>query len=652
MVTMTKQTNETTTAPTPQETPRAESGNALGDTDINFGDAIKMLDGGKIGGYLIRWGSEEEHDASAGRDYFTPATNFGKAIKSGVDVTFNHGIPLRRVAWASEEIIGATVKATTDKYGLFVEAILEASDEYKKVIEDMINAGRLKWSSGAVSHLVKRARKSRGANEIKQWIIGEAALTPSPAEPRLPAVMNMKAYTAYCNTETAEADKESRKTGDVKQDAVNAIKPKSKTENINMDELESKVQEAVKAALAQKESELKAAQTLAAENETAKAKSESRIAELEKSVEKIMNAPANKSGGFAEVKSTEKPFKTMGAQLKAIKNFATNPGGAAEDYNRLMAVKATGASEGVASDGGFLLQNEFVNETLDRVYSMGSIMSLVNKRAIGAGANGLTINTINETSRADGSRFGGVRAYWLNEAGTKTKSKPTYRRFVLPLEKVIGLYYATDELLQDETALGGEVGDMFAKEINFVCEDAIVNGTGAGMPLGVLTSGSTVSVSKETGQAAATIVYQNLVKMWARMWAPSRTNAVWLISQDAEPQLDQLSLAAGTGALEPRFVTYGEDGMMKMKGRPVMPVEYTAALGTVGDVILFDPSGYRWIDRGGVESASSIHVQFTTDESTFRWVYRANGAPFWASALTPKNGGSTLGQCITLATRA
>ncbi|HLF02191.1 MAG TPA: phage major capsid protein, partial [Anaerolineales bacterium] len=309
-------------------------------------------------------------------------------------------------------------------------------------------------------------------------------------------------------------------------------------------------------------------------------------------------------------------------------------------------------SEGIAEDGGFLLQHDFATEALDRVYGTGEIMKLVNRRAIGAGANGLTINVINETSRATGSRFGGVRAYWLNEGGTKTASRPTYRRFVLPLEKLIGLYYATDELLQDATGLGGEVSSMFSLEIQFAVEDAIVNGNGAGLPLGVLAAPATVSVAKETGQAANTIVYQNLVKMWARMWAPSRKNAVWLVNQDAEPQLDQLSLAVGTGGLEPRFVTYGPDGVMRIKGRPVVPVEYCQTLGTVGDILLADFGGYRFIDKGGLKADVSIHVQFTTDESAFRWVYRCNGAPFWNSAVTPKNGTSTLSQFVSLATRA
>ena len=138
------------------------------------------------------------------------------------------------------------------------------------------------------------------------------------------------------------------------------------------------------------------------------------------------------------------------------------------------------------------------------------------------------------------------------------------------------------------------------------------------------------------------------------MWAPDRANSVWFINQDCEPQLFSLALAVGTGGAP---VYMPQNGMSAspyatLMGRPVIPVEYCATVGTVGDVILANFQNYRWIDKAGVQTASSIHVQFLTDETTFRWVWRCNGAPFDAAALTPYKGTNTLGHFVTLATRA
>lgn len=314
---------------------------------------------------------------------------------------------------------------------------------------------------------------------------------------------------------------------------------------------------------------------------------------------------------------------------------------------------ATGASEGVPSDGGFLVRTDWSNEILRRANAMGAVQSRVRKIPISAGSNGLKINAIAETSRADGSRWGGVQVYWTSEAAEKTPSKPEFRQMELSLKKLAGLFYATDELLADATALQSIAMEAFSEELNFKVEDAIFNGTGAGQMLGILASGSLITVTKQVGQAAATLNYQNVLDMWTRMHARSRTNAVWFVDQSVEPQLYTMSLAVGTGG-SPVYMPAGgasSSPYATLFGRPVIPVEYCAALGTVGDICLFDMSQYLMIDKGGVETASSIHVRFIYDETVWRFVYRADGQPIWNAALTPKSGAATQSPFIVLESR-
>lgn len=218
----------------------------------------------------------------------------------------------------------------------------------------------------------------------------------------------------------------------------------------------------------------------------------------------------------------------------------------------------------------------------------------------------------------------------------------------------MGLCYATDELLQDARALESVISDAFAEEFGFKIDDAILNGTGAGQPLGIMNSGALVTVPKETGQAAATIVYENIVKMWARLWARSRQNAVWYINQDIEPQLFRMSLAVGTGGV-PVYLPAGglsQSPYGTLFGRPVISIEHAATLGAAGDILLCDLSQYLLIDKGGINAASSIHVRFLYDESVFRFIYRADGQPIWNSALTPFKGAAAQSPFIALATRA
>jgi HK97 family phage major capsid protein len=365
-----------------------------------------------------------------------------------------------------------------------------------------------------------------------------------------------------------------------------------------------------------------------------------------------------------QTREVVKPFASFGEQLMAVRDAAA-PGGSVDlrlygPHEEFRA--ATGLGEAVPADGGFLVQKDFSPTILEKTYQTGSLLSRVDTLPIGPGKNGIKLNAVNETSRADGSRMGGVRAYWANEADLFTASKPTFRQMDLNLNKVIGLVYATDELLSDATALGGWVQKNLPIELRFKAENAIINGTGAGQPLGILTAGSLVSVAKEAGQLAATILYENIVKMLARHYSalpgyvedPASYPLVWLINKDTIPQLYTMGITVGVGGAPVFVPANGAAGRPynELFGIPILPVEYCATLGTLGDILLVDLSEYQMIEKGGIRSEYSIHVRFLYDEGVFRFIWRVDGQPKWNSALTPFKGTATVSPFVGLAERA
>jgi HK97 family phage major capsid protein len=348
------------------------------------------------------------------------------------------------------------------------------------------------------------------------------------------------------------------------------------------------------------------------------------------------------------------PFRSLGEQLQAIAGVALS----GREDNRLkwesLAPASGAAVAGVPSDGGYLIQKDFSTELLSRMNEMGQVASRVRTINIGPNSDGLKLLAVDETSRATGSRWGGVQVYWGAEADAATAKKPKFRQMELELRDLIGLAYVTNRLLQDASALASVFMQAFSEEMSFMKEDALVNGTGAGQPLGVMNCPAKISVAKETGQAAATVVYENINKMWSRLWARSRANAVWLINQDVEPALDTMSLAIGTGGV-PVYMPPGgaaDTPYGRLKGRPVIPVEYCQTLGTAGDIILADFSQVIAIEKGGMQADSSIHVRFTTNENTFRFIHRYDAQPVWNSALTPFKGSATKSPFVVLDTRA
>ena len=220
----------------------------------------------------------------------------------------------------------------------------------------------------------------------------------------------------------------------------------------------------------------------------------------------------------------------------------------------------------------------------------------------------------------------------------------------------MSLYYATDELLADASALGSISQNAFTEDIQWMADDAIMNGSGVGQPLGWMNGGAMVSVAKEGSQAADTILAENLNAMWARLHPRSRKSAIWLYNADCQPELDNLFYsvknAAGSDNVGGfRSAVYNSD-QSTIKGRPAIAHESCATIGDTGDILLVDPAAYVTIDKGGIQSASSMHVQFLTDEMTFRFTYRLDGQPMQHTALTPANGSNTLSTYLKLDARA
>jgi len=348
----------------------------------------------------------------------------------------------------------------------------------------------------------------------------------------------------------------------------------------------------------------------------------------------------------------KKVFGSLGEQLQAVMKAGM---GQRVDPRLYEIRAATGLSEAVGADGGFLLQEDFSTTLLQDAMATGRLASMCREVTISSNANSMKLPGIDETSRVS-TRWGGLLGYWVDEAGEKTASKPKFRRIELNLNKLVVLVYGTDELLEDATVLEQVIRQGAAQEIGFQLDDAIINGTGVGRPLGILNAGCLVTQAIEAGQAADTVLYENIVKMWSRVFAGSQPNAVWLINQNVFPQLATMSLSVGTGGAPVWLPAGGASGSpySSLMGRPVMPIEQCASIGDLGDIILADfGGGYILATKGGVQSDMSIHVRFIYDESVFRFVVRVDGQPVRASALTPYKGGASWTQShfVALAAR-
>jgi len=560
------------------------------DNLIYYGGAVKVLGDGKVGGYLVRFSDAETPDLEG--DYFSPDTDLGVESGSRLPVYYQHGydpvFKTKRIGRATAEF---------QDVGVWLEAQLEMRDEYERGLMELAEAGKLGWSSGAAGHLVEREQVGKSWH-IKSWPIAEASLTPTPAEPRNTAV-SVKSLIQKPATEPETQQEDNIMTDEVKAE----VKQEPKQEV----DFEALIQQAVSKTIA----EMKAKEP----------KVKAGIHVVEDEADKALR---------------ENPF-TPTDFFKAVYKAEVY----SEIDKRLLPLKATGANEAIPSEGGFLVTSDIAAGINENMWGVGRVLSQFN--AMNVSGNGLTIRAIDETSRAAGSRMGGVRGYWLNEGGQKTASQPAFRNIELKLKKVAALIYATDELLEDATALEGWISNNVPNELRFLVEDAIIDGDGVGKPSGILRSGALVEATRTD---ASEVDAADIGRMWAARYV-GPADYVWFVNASVMPQLFQLSIGQTPVYQPPNG--YADAPFGQLFGRPVIETEYNPYLGTVGDILLASPSQYALITKGGIQAASSIHVKFDYDETAFRFVYRVDGEPIWASSVTAFDGTATISPFVALA---
>jgi HK97 family phage major capsid protein len=346
-------------------------------------------------------------------------------------------------------------------------------------------------------------------------------------------------------------------------------------------------------------------------------------------------------------------FESFGAFALTVHKAQVDDGkDGATARDRLLNAVTTYGNESTGADGGFIVPPDFRNQIWTKVLGEESLVSRTEQLV--TSGNGITIPA-DETAPWDTST--GIQAYWESEGGAKTPSKPAFEPKTARLNKLICFVPVTDELLEDAPALESWLRIKAPQKMTSKLNTALIRGNGTGMPLGVLNAPSLVTISKETSQNIDSVVGANISKMWGRMYAPSRRNAVWLVNQDVEPQLDFLAFPdPNNGSPVPLYVPQGglsAAPFSTLKGRPVIPVEAMSTVGDLGDIMLVDWTQYMTVTKGrDIKTDVSIHMYFDQDITAFRFVLRITGQPLWKSAITPQFGNLTRSWAVALEARA
>lgn len=302
--------------------------------------------------------------------------------------------------------------------------------------------------------------------------------------------------------------------------------------------------------------------------------------------------------------------------------------------------------EQVAEDGGVLIPSDFLSEIREKVMGDQSLISRTSSFNVSGNHLSMPIDEVQPWS-------GGIQAYWMGEGQQYTESKHNLGQANFRLHKLGALVKATDELLEDATALESLIRRKAPQAIVQKLNSAIIDGDGSAKPEGILNSGFTYEVAAEGGQAADTIVYKNLVKMESRLIPGS--GAVWLAHPQVREQLLQLKDDNGNhiymaGAQFPNMAAQPFELLL---GRPVIYLMGSMpALGDSGDLILADMSYYYSVMKtAGIKQDISTHLYFDRDITAFKFSMRVDGRCPFKSPITTENGAYDMSGFIKLAAR-
>jgi HK97 family phage major capsid protein len=328
-------------------------------------------------------------------------------------------------------------------------------------------------------------------------------------------------------------------------------------------------------------------------------------------------------------------FSNLAEFAHSVKAYATG-----KIDPRLMAQATYGNSE-IGSEGGFAIPAALAEGILTALDGDDSLARYCRTIEVDSNRISLPVDEIpawNTTS--------GIYAAWQGEAEDIPAKKPKLNEVELSLHRLKCLVPVTEELQQDAPALSAWLEWKFGEAVREKMNSAIIAGTGLGQPLGILKAGALITVAKESGQAAGSLVGANLLRMFQRLLASSHGRSIWICNPDTLLHLASINLENGSPAFQ-------SGNGSTIIGRPVVWSESASALGTVGDVMLADLGRFLILKRKNDPSiAKSLHVWWDQDLAAFRLIYRANAQPLLSAPVTPPNSSLTRSGFVTLETRA
>ncbi len=250
--------------------------------------------------------------------------------------------------------------------------------------------------------------------------------------------------------------------------------------------------------------------------------------------------------------------------------------------------------EGIDASGGYLVPEEYDTRLINGLTEENILRKL---------------GTIIKTRGEHKINIAGTKpaAAWIDEGEGLTFGDATFNQINLDAHKLHVAVKVTEELLYDNSfGLENYLIDQFAKALANAEEDAFLNGSGEGKPLGIFatTGGGEISV---TTASATVITYDELITLVYSLKRPYRKNAKFILNDQTIATLRKLKDGNGQYIWQPALQSGEPDRLL---GFEVLTSAYVPTIEVGASVIAFGDFSYYNIGDRGVRSFAELKELF------------------------------------------
>lgn len=337
--------------------------------------------------------------------------------------------------------------------------------------------------------------------------------------------------------------------------------------------------------------------TLSAEDDKTYKDMETEVAQLTDSIHRMERREEIE----AELnKPTSNPI--TGKPMKADGDKAAKTGRASDEYKKalLQAMRtnfrqiSNVLQEGIDPQGGYLVPDEYDKRLID-ILTDENVMRTLGTNITTSGEHKINIAATKPA------------AAWIEKGGTLTFGDATFDQIILDAHKLHVAIKVTEELLYDNAFnLENYILTQFGKALSNAEEDAFINGTGVGQPLGILaeTGGAQVGV---TTASSTKVTADEIINLVYSLKRPYRKNAVFLANDVCVAELRKLKDNNGQYLWQPSLQAGEPDRVLgyKVYTSPYFPVP-TAG----GTAVAFGDFSYYNIGDRGTRSFAELKELF------------------------------------------